>query len=141
MHPLIWFLSICSIACSEIGIKGSFHTESYAARPIMLAGTGTYQQTGCWIRMYDEEHFRGQELLMHSGRSLRNFQFQDIEDWRGRVRSFEVGPEARVTFYEQESFAEPLLKVEPARRFRGDFGRNLNQARSMQLDCIKNSKR
>jgi hypothetical protein len=133
------FLMLMLISCSELALRRQFHTEAFPADSLTVMGDGSSYETGCWLRLYDERNFNGNDLLLHSGRGLRSLKFDNLEDWRARIRSFELGPHAEVTFYNYENYKNPLLTVAPARRFRGQAGLSIRNARSIRLTCLKES--
>jgi hypothetical protein len=126
-------------SCSGVNFGHKFRTETYDAQMVNVMGSGSFQKTGCWARFYDEASFNGESLLIHTGQSLRSLKFDDIEDWRGRIRSFELGPHSEVRLYRSENFSYPILIAGVSQRFRGASGQSLDHVRSIKLSCLKDS--
>lgn len=73
---------------------------------------------GCWIRLFPEENYQGKDDLTVAGPvdlpSLRTPAGNVL--WKHKAESIIVGPKARVTVYENQSYRGPALTVEPGSR-------------------------
>jgi hypothetical protein len=105
-------------------------------RPVkIVTPRATLERTGCWVTIYDEKNYQGQQLTSLEGFDLPHLLFDDA-DWRGRVQSLEVGPNAEVTLYEEEFFQGRSYPVTAGGRLPGFVQLPWIDVASIQVTCI-----
>jgi hypothetical protein len=87
--------------------------------------------TGCWVRLYDEAMFSGHQLILYDGLSLPTLLLDNGSDWRGNVRSLEVGPSAQVTLFREENYLHQELVATAGETLAGPW----TNTASIQLNC------
>jgi hypothetical protein len=89
-------------------------------------------ESGCWVKLYDEPLYRGHQLIVYDGMELPTLKISEDSDWTGQIRSLEVGPRAKVTLYRDENYVNEELSVEPGNSLAGPWLRTS----SVKLDCV-----
>lgn len=77
----------------------------YASPRLILSGTGFENLTGCWAKIFERENLAGESLLIVGYTSWTRMDGDtSLPNWSERIKSVEVGPEAKL-----EMFSDPYL--------------------------------
>lgn len=106
--------------------------------PVVLTVTTVAfaESTGCWAKIHDGEDFSGRTLTLMGDQSLPNLEFGVGEDWEGDIDSVEVGPNAKLTLYDDANFADDPRNFGPNARI-GDLHKAMfdEGIESLRLAC------
>lgn len=110
--------------------------------PAVLAALAAQQTTrrigdGCWVRFYEDAHFRGRSITVVGPVDLArlNVGGSTWADWDSAV----VGPQATVTMFSKEGFRSPSGTLGPGQRaadLQKDRGGRQDLVRSANVDCV-----
>lgn len=93
---------------------------------------------GCWVRLYSDENFKGNdELTVVGPMQLKSLKLPSDVNWKRKAESLVVGPKARVTIYESELFKKKEASFQPGQQvpnLRKGFG-FLNSMESIKVEC------
>ncbi len=132
---------------------------------ILTLGFGGQAQAkdNCWAKFYQDENYQGKHLLIQGAEQLPSLHSVNGDNWDLQINSIKVGPEARVTVYENPNFkltltemanypqlmrslgiTEQDIKEESELIFNADTSiHNLadfnfrNKVRSLKVECLK----
>jgi hypothetical protein len=104
--------------------------------PIAIATTETFGD-GCWVRLYDDQNFTGNELSLIGPMDMANMRTAFGRDWSGEFDSVAVGPKATVMVYDNENYGQRVAKFQPNQRIR-DLDEKMGffeDIRSLKIAC------
>jgi hypothetical protein len=111
--------------------------EAPAQQPIvLLTHAARLQESGCWATLYDNVELTGARLTLFDDVELSQLRLPDGSDWRGRVRSLQVGPDARVHLYGGPNFQDRAFAVAPARSLDGTITLPFTEIQSIRVTCV-----
>lgn len=98
--------------------KSSDKQSAKATEPVVLAVTtiAVAESTGCWAKIHDGEGYTGRTLTLMGKQSLPHLEFGIGSDWEGDIDSVEVGPNATLTMYDDENYADDARELTPNTR-------------------------
>jgi len=73
------------------------------------------KSNGCWIEVWDKEHFEGHGLRLCGPADFPYIRIGE-ENWNTEIRSTQVGPNAYVQFYEDQNFHDSVFWLLPNQR-------------------------
>lgn len=65
----------------------------------------------CWADFFEHSEYAGKHLLIEGPAKLENLNKVNGEDWNQRIHSIKVGPNAKVTVYQNPRFELPIPKM------------------------------
>ncbi|MDQ3187269.1 MAG: hypothetical protein M3Q16_12605 [Pseudomonadota bacterium] len=93
---------------------------------------------GCWVKLYDDEGYRGDSLMLVGPINLAQMIGPFGFNWEDKVRSLETGPKANLTIYDNRNFRDQDNFIGAAKKV-PDMSKKmgfLDNFRSMMLSCI-----
>ncbi len=69
------------------------------------------RKSGCWVKIYPDEHYQGRAYLVHGPRQLRNLVNLGGKNWDKKIESIIVGPKAVATLFENKNFELTLKEM------------------------------
>jgi hypothetical protein len=125
-------LSILFSLIFSLQLSAQREAEADQGVAVVAAVHERMASSGCWVRLYDEPLYRGNQLIVFEGMELPTLRLDSGSDWRGNVKSLEVGPRASVTLFRNENYDFEELTVEAGTQLPGPW---LFTA-SLQLKCV-----
>lgn len=122
------FLLLLSLSITAQAVK-----QDQSPPAVVAAVHEQIAQSGCWVKLYDEPQYRGNQLIIYDGQQLPTLLLGNGSDWRGNIRSMEVGPAASVVLYREEIFLHQEFSVESGVSLAGPWA----DTASLQLNCLK----
>jgi hypothetical protein len=113
----LFLMSLVYYSCDQPLRQEQRVTEVVAGGPI---ATGTAQvitrgrrihNQDCWMTLYRESGFHGASVTIYDGINLPALEMPDGADWRDRVQSLEMGPNATAMLYQQENYQQPAISL------------------------------
>lgn len=92
---------------------------------------------GCWVKLYNEEGFRGDSLMLVGPINLAQMIGPFGFSWEDKVRSLETGPKANLTIYDNRDFRDQDNFISAGKKV-PDMSKKmgfLDNFRSMMLSC------
>ncbi len=92
---------------------------------------------GCWVKLYNEEGFRGDSLMLVGPINLAQMIGPFGFNWEDKVRSVETGPKANLTIYDNRNFRDQDNFISASKKV-PDMSKKmgfLDNFRSMMLSC------
>lgn len=83
--------------------------------PITVASAPDFSN-GCWARLYDSTGFQGNQLSLVGPVDMPNMRTAFGTDWSGQFDSIAVGPNARLTVYDNENYGEKAAAFKPGQK-------------------------
>lgn len=74
-----------------------------------VAGLFSYDSASagdCWLDIYDKPDFQGSHVRIEGPRDLPSLENLNGADWRSRIESLTVGPQAQVVAFKRENYNE-----------------------------------
>ena len=110
-----------------------------ANHPPVLEGIGGMapNPNGCYVFVYDQANWRGERAVLNGPSkwwSVERLRLDD-KDWRNRIRSIEVGPNATVTLYTELNYKGGSQQFGPASKPSRFDGRLDGGVESIELSC------
>ena len=65
----------------------------------------------CWAKFYKDANYRGKHLLIEGPEQLASLHSVNGDNWDLQIDSIKVGPQARVTVYENPNFKLTLTEM------------------------------
>jgi len=78
---------------------------------LMQAPLAQAKQSGCWADFYEYAQYIGKKIRLHGPTGLNKLNNIEGENWESRIDSIVVGPEAKVTLYENINFKLTLTEM------------------------------
>lgn len=110
--------------------------------PVATANRDTLGN-GCWARLYDGDHFEGNQLSLVGPVDMPTMKTAFGTDWGGEFDSIQVGPKATVTVYDNENFRDKAATFKPGQRVAelDDKMGWFQDVRSLKIACADASKK
>jgi hypothetical protein len=73
-------------------------------------------ESGCWVTVYSKRYSKGSSLTINGPsqqNNMRDLPGSGGRDWGDDIRSFRVGPNAKVVFYEDEGYSDSSITFGP----------------------------
>ena len=91
---------------------------------------------GCYIEVFDDQHFRGERDFINGPvKHARLTERVLAASWRHRIRSLKVGPAATMTAWAAEGFEGVSLRLGPDRHHPRLTETFSGKIASLQIDC------
>lgn len=94
------------------------------------------QGSGCWATLYDRNHFTGEQITVVDGVDLPEMNFDENQNWRGRVESIRVGPKAQLTLYGEPFWSDKDYVVKPGEQIAIMSNLPWDYVESLKLKCL-----
>lgn len=76
-----------------------------------LMGQAQAKENTCWAKFYEDAEYHGKHLLIQGPDQLGSLQSVNGENWESQIDSIKVGPQTRVTLYENPNFKLTLTEM------------------------------
>jgi hypothetical protein len=103
---------------------------------VVIQGEPLLEQTGCWVKLYEEVNLMGEKIIAYNGIELPRLDFSEHYNWQGRISSLQVGPHARVIIYRRPYFAEKGHTIIAKSSITSLTGIGWTAVESLRLICL-----
>lgn len=132
-----------SLAAAALGAVPAVQAQATQSQlPPVLAALSSQFLTralgdGCWVRFYDDPAFRGRTVTLSGPTALERVQLQGRAwgDWDSVI----VGPQAKLTVFDNRNFRDRIARLAPSERV-SDLGAEKlgwrEEIRSARVECM-----